>query len=64
VAVLSALGEGYTQEQTAQRLGISRNQVKYVVELAQEALQRFTALSTHRVDVARQSTPGVPSHVR
>jgi DNA-directed RNA polymerase specialized sigma24 family protein len=64
VAVLSALGEGYTQEQTAQRLGISRNQVKYVVELVQEALARFSALSPRGVDVARQSTPGVDSHVR
>jgi FixJ family two-component response regulator len=64
VAVLSALGEGYTQEQTAQRLGISRNQVKYVVELIQEALARFSALAPRGVDVARQSTPGVDSHVR
>jgi DNA-directed RNA polymerase specialized sigma24 family protein len=64
VAVMRALGEGYTQEQTAQRLGISRNQVKYVVELIQEALRRFSAISPDHVDVARQSTPGVASHVR
>jgi DNA-directed RNA polymerase specialized sigma24 family protein len=64
VAVLGALGEGYTQEETAQRLGISRNQVKYVVELIQEALQRFSANSPHHVDGARQSNPGAASHVR
>ncbi len=64
VAVLRALGEGYTQEQTAQGLGISRNQVKYVIELVQEALRRFSAISAHPVDVARQSTPGAASHVR
>jgi len=63
-AVLRALGEGYTQEQTAQRLGISRNQVKYVVELIQEALARFSSISLRGVDVAGQSAPGVESHVR
>ncbi len=41
IAVLSNMGEGYTQEQTAGRLAISRNQVKYIVELVQEAYLRF-----------------------
>jgi len=64
VAVLRALGEGYTQDETAQRLGISRNQVKYVIELLQEALRRFSASAAHPADVAKQSTPGAASHVR
>jgi DNA-directed RNA polymerase specialized sigma24 family protein len=41
VAVLSAMGEGFTQEEAADRLGLSRNQVKYVVELVQDAYERF-----------------------
>jgi DNA-directed RNA polymerase specialized sigma24 family protein len=43
ILVLSMLGEGYSQEQTAERLGLSRNQVKYTVELVQEAYTRFAA---------------------
>jgi DNA-directed RNA polymerase specialized sigma24 family protein len=42
-SVLSMMGEGYTQEGTAEQLGISRNQVKYIIELAQEAYARFAA---------------------
>jgi DNA-directed RNA polymerase specialized sigma24 family protein len=45
-AVLALMGEGYTQERTAKRLGISRNQVKYIIELVQEEYTRFTAAST------------------
>jgi DNA-directed RNA polymerase specialized sigma24 family protein len=41
ISVLGMMGEGYTQEQTAQRLGLSRNQVKYAVELLQEAYAKF-----------------------
>jgi DNA-directed RNA polymerase specialized sigma24 family protein len=41
LAVLTMLGEGYTQEQIAERLEVSRNQVKYVIELVQEAYERF-----------------------
>ena len=44
-AVLSSLGEGYTQEQTAERLDISRNQVKYIVEQMQEVYARFAGAS-------------------
>ena len=44
-AVLSMLGGGNTQEQTAEHLGISRNQVKYIVEVVQEAYERFAAVS-------------------
>jgi DNA-directed RNA polymerase specialized sigma24 family protein len=43
MSVLSILGEGYTQEQTAERLGLSRNQVKYIIESVQEAYARFAA---------------------
>jgi DNA-directed RNA polymerase specialized sigma24 family protein len=46
MSVLSVMGEGYTQEQTAERLGLSRNQVKYIIELVQEAYAHFTADAT------------------
>jgi len=41
MSVLSLLGEGYTQQQTAEQLGLSRNQVKYIVELVQVAYASF-----------------------
>ena len=41
IAVLSALGEGHTQERIGEKLGISRNQVKYIIELVQEAYAGF-----------------------
>jgi hypothetical protein len=44
-SVLAMLGEGHTQEGTAERLGLSRNQVKYIVELAQVAYARFVKAS-------------------
>jgi hypothetical protein len=60
VAILAAIGEGYTQEQTAERLRLTRNQVKYVIETLQDAYARFAAQSI------RSSYPsslgGVPSH--
>jgi DNA-directed RNA polymerase specialized sigma24 family protein len=43
MSVLSEMGEGYTQEQTAERLGLSRNQVRYIVESVQEIYSRFAA---------------------
>jgi DNA-directed RNA polymerase specialized sigma24 family protein len=43
VDVLSLMGEGYSQDQIAARLGISRNQVKYTIEVVQEAFARFTS---------------------
>jgi DNA-directed RNA polymerase specialized sigma24 family protein len=43
MSVLESLGEGYTQEETAERLGLSRNQVKYVVERVHEAYLQFEA---------------------
>lgn len=41
MAVLSLLGEGYSQQQTAEQLGLSRNQVKYIVEIVQAAYASF-----------------------
>jgi DNA-directed RNA polymerase specialized sigma24 family protein len=41
LAVLTAIGEGHTQEQVAEQLDLSRNQVKYILELVQEAYTRF-----------------------
>lgn len=60
MAVLSAIGEGHTQEQTAERLGLTRNQVKYVLESLQEAYARFSAHAT-RGRLAR-TAEGVSPH--
>jgi DNA-directed RNA polymerase specialized sigma24 family protein len=54
-AVLSLMGEGNTQEQTAGQLDLSRNQVKYIMESVQQAYQRFTSPS------ARMSTQSTTS---
>lgn len=43
MCVLSMVGEGYTQEETARRAGLSRNQVKYILESVKEAYARFAA---------------------
>jgi DNA-directed RNA polymerase specialized sigma24 family protein len=43
MAVLSLMGEGYTQEEAARRVRLSRNQVKYIVESVKEAYARFAA---------------------
>jgi DNA-directed RNA polymerase specialized sigma24 family protein len=45
-AVLALMGEGYTQEETAEQLDLSRNQVKYIMEAVQESYLRFAATST------------------
>ena len=60
MAVLTAIGEGYTQEQAGERLQLSRNKVKYVIETLQDAYARFAARSAgppHPLP-----TGGVPSH--
>jgi DNA-directed RNA polymerase specialized sigma24 family protein len=62
LSVLSMRIEGQTQEAIAEAQGISRNQVKYIVELIQEAYAQFTA-SCVRTSV-RQSTAGDLSHVQ
>lgn len=41
MAVLSMMGEGYTQEETARGTGLSRNQVKYTIETVKQAYARF-----------------------
>jgi DNA-directed RNA polymerase specialized sigma24 family protein len=51
ISVLSLLGQGYSQEQTAARLGLTRNQVKYVIEITHTAYSQFAACSL------RASTP-------
>jgi hypothetical protein len=61
ISVLSLMGEGYTQERTAERLGLSRNQVKYIIELVQEAYARFAAASER--SAARTSSIGGQAHV-
>jgi len=43
ITVLSMRIEGRTQEEIAETLGISRNQVKYIVELVQAAYEQFCA---------------------
>jgi DNA-directed RNA polymerase specialized sigma24 family protein len=58
--VLSMIGEGYTQEQTAARMGLSRNQVKYVIELVQEAYVKFAASAEH--PPVPKPEPGIHSH--
>ncbi|MGB6308348.1 MAG: hypothetical protein WBF89_11170 [Steroidobacteraceae bacterium] len=60
MAVLTGIGEGYTQEQTAERLQLSRNKVKYVIETLQDAYARF---ATHSAGSPHPfPTTGVPSH--
>jgi hypothetical protein len=60
IAILAAIGEGYTQEQTAARLRLTRNQVKYVIETLQDAYARFAAQSTR--SACPSTIGGLPSH--
>jgi DNA-directed RNA polymerase specialized sigma24 family protein len=58
-AVLGLMGEGHTQDEIAEQLDISRNQVKYVIELVQEAYARFAADScrnSSRVSHSREKS--------
>jgi len=48
VTVLSMRIEGQTQEEIADALGISRNQVKYIVELMQAAYEQFCAAAARK----------------
>jgi DNA-directed RNA polymerase specialized sigma24 family protein len=43
MSVLSLLGEGYSQEETAMLLALSRNQVKYIAETTRETYAQFCA---------------------
>lgn len=62
LTVLSMRVEGQTQDAIAEALGISRNQVKYIVELIQEAYEQFAAAGA-RTPV-RASVKGEHSHVQ
>jgi DNA-directed RNA polymerase specialized sigma24 family protein len=48
LTILSMRIEGQTQEEIAEALEISRNQVKYVVELVQAAYEQFCAAAARR----------------
>lgn len=60
-SVLAMMGEGYTQAQTAATLGISRNQVKYIIEKVQDCYARFAAATVR--SPARRQAEGAPPHV-
>jgi DNA-directed RNA polymerase specialized sigma24 family protein len=62
IAVLSMRIEGQTQEAIAEALGVSRNQVKYIVEQVQEAYEQFAAAGLRTW--TRQPTAGAISHVQ
>jgi DNA-directed RNA polymerase specialized sigma24 family protein len=62
IAVLSMRIEGQTQEAIAEALGVSRNQVKYIVEQIQEAYEQFAAAGARTW--TRQPTAGAISHVQ
>jgi DNA-directed RNA polymerase specialized sigma24 family protein len=62
MAVISAIGEGHSQEQVAEQLGLTRNQVKYIVELVQIAYAQFV-MATHQAPTAvsnAREQPHVP----
>jgi DNA-directed RNA polymerase specialized sigma24 family protein len=62
MTVLSLLGEGHTQEEVAARLSLSRNQVKYIIELVQEAYAHFCA--TPAEPSTRSALTGESTHVK
>jgi DNA-directed RNA polymerase specialized sigma24 family protein len=61
IGVLTMRIEGHTQEDIARVLELSRNQVKYIAELVQEAYEQFSALCTR--SAARSSAAGANSYV-
>ena len=61
IAVLTMRIEGHTQEDIAQVLDLSRNQVKYIAELVQEAYEQFSAMCTR--SLVRSPAAGANSHV-
>jgi DNA-directed RNA polymerase specialized sigma24 family protein len=52
-AVLRLIGEGHGQEDTAERLGLTRNQVKYVIEQVQAEYEAFIEISGATPDASR-----------
>ena len=61
IGVLTMRIEGHTQEDIAQVLDLSRNQVKYIGELVQEAYEQFSALCTR--SLVRSPAAGANSYV-
>jgi DNA-directed RNA polymerase specialized sigma24 family protein len=61
IGVLTMRIEGHTQEDIAQLLDLSRNQVKYIAELVQEAYEQFSALCTR--SLVRSPAAGANSYV-
>jgi predicted transcriptional regulator len=62
MTVLSMRIEGQSQNDIAELLGISRNQVKYIVEQVQQAYEQFAAACARTA--VRPTTLGVNSHVQ
>lgn len=62
ISVLALMGEGYTQDEAARRVNLSRNQVKYIIETVKEAYARFSARDPHanHSRVRREGEPHVP----
>ena len=60
MSVLTLIGEGNSQEETAERLGLSRNQVRYIIESTQQAYSEFVAASLG----SRLCSPEGEHHVR
>jgi DNA-directed RNA polymerase specialized sigma24 family protein len=61
IGVLTMRIEGHTQEDIARVLDLSRNQVKYIAELVQEAYEQFCVLCTR--SLVRSPAAGANSHV-
>jgi DNA-directed RNA polymerase specialized sigma24 family protein len=61
MSVLSWTGAGYTQDQVAEKLGLSRNQVKYIIELVQQAYMQFSTAAPKLA--AASPGEGEQSHV-
>jgi DNA-directed RNA polymerase specialized sigma24 family protein len=61
IGVLTMRIEGHTQEHIAQVLDLSRNQVKYIAELVQEAYEQFSAMCTR--SLVRSPAAGANAYV-
>jgi DNA-directed RNA polymerase specialized sigma24 family protein len=61
IGVLTMRIEGHTQEDIAQVLDLSRNQVKYIAELVQEAYEQFSAMCIR--SLVRSPAAGANSYV-
>jgi len=61
IGVLAMRIEGHTQEDIARVLDLSRNQVKYIAELVQEAYEQFSAMCTR--SLVRSPAAGANSYV-